>query len=113
MNCIIVSCIDATEEYIRGSTIGSSSSQETRIPTSGLGCVTVLIGGYDIESGKPIIGIINQPFAELTDTGLSSINFAFMAFQVAKHFFCFHFFLVILSDTKARLSGELIWMQLG
>lgn len=66
--------LDATEEYIRGSTIGSSSSsRETRIPTSGLGCVTCLIGGYDIESGKPIIGVINQPFAELTDTGLSSI----------------------------------------
>lgn len=63
---------DATEEYIRGSTINSSSSQEARIPTSGLGCVTVLIGGYDIESGKPIIGVINQPFAELTDTGLSN-----------------------------------------
>lgn len=70
---VVVVGADATEEYIRGSTINSSSSQEARIPTSGLGCVTVLIGGYDIESGKPIIGVINQPFAELTDTGLSNL----------------------------------------
>lgn len=65
--------LDATEEYIRGSTTSSSPNREKGIPTSGLGCVTCLIGGYDIESGKPIIGVINQPFAELTDNGLSNI----------------------------------------
>lgn len=65
--------LDATEEYIRGSTTNSCPSQDARIPTSGLSCVTVLIGGYDIESGKPIIGVINQPFAERSDTGLSYI----------------------------------------
>jgi inositol polyphosphate 1-phosphatase len=33
-----------------------------RIPIDGLKCVTILIGVYDTNSGKPIIGVINQPF---------------------------------------------------
>lgn len=57
--------LDATEEYIKGVTI----TNYPNIPASGLGCVTVLIGAYDIESGKPIIGIINQPFHTQTDDG--------------------------------------------
>lgn len=56
---------DATDEYIKGVTI----TNYPNIPASGLGCVTVLIGAYDIESGKPIIGIINQPFYEQDETG--------------------------------------------
>lgn len=56
---------DATEEYIKGVTI----TNYPNIPASGLSCVTVLIGAYDIESGKPIIGIINQPFHEQTEPG--------------------------------------------
>ena len=33
------------------------------IHSEGLQCVTVLIGAYDIASGHPVIGVINQPFA--------------------------------------------------
>lgn len=57
--------LDATDEYIKGVTI----TNYPNIPASGLGCVTVLIGAYDIESGKPIIGIINQPFYEQDESG--------------------------------------------
>lgn len=56
---------DATNEYIRGVTI----TNYPNIPASGLGCVTVLIGAYDIESGKPIIGVINQPFHAQNEDG--------------------------------------------
>lgn len=31
-------------------------------PTSGLFCVTCLIGVYSMKSGQPLIGVINQPF---------------------------------------------------
>lgn len=32
------------------------------ITSSGLDCVTVLIGVYDKDSGDPLMGVINQPF---------------------------------------------------
>lgn len=62
---IWVDPIDATDEYIKGITI----TNYPNIPASGLGCVTVLIGAYDIESGKPIIGVINQPFYDQDEEG--------------------------------------------
>lgn len=62
---IWVDPIDATDEYIKGVTI----TNYPNIPASGLGCVTVLIGAYDIESGKPIIGVINQPFYDQDEEG--------------------------------------------
>jgi inositol polyphosphate 1-phosphatase len=49
--------IDATAEYIRGDVKENGS-----IPIAGLKCVTVLIGVYDKNSGRPIIGVVNQPF---------------------------------------------------
>lgn len=51
---------DATEEYIRGVT----RTNQPNLPASGLGCVTVLIGMYDKGNGKPLAGVINQPFCE-------------------------------------------------
>lgn len=60
--------VDATEEYIRG----VARTNYPNIPASGLECVTVLIGLYDKGNGKPIGGIINQPFAEQTETGFVS-----------------------------------------
>ena len=30
----------------------------------GLNVVTVLIGVFSMKSGQPVIGVINQPFAE-------------------------------------------------
>ncbi|XP_072160857.1 inositol polyphosphate 1-phosphatase, partial [Bemisia tabaci] len=51
--------IDSTAEYISG---GWSES----LPhSSGLACVTILIGIFDRESGTPIAGVINQPFHSL------------------------------------------------
>lgn len=40
-----------------------------KIPAAGLECVTILIGLYDKGTGKPLGGIINQPFYEKTETG--------------------------------------------
>lgn len=50
---------DATQEYINGDTV---FSEFPGITSSGLDCVTVLIGVYDKETGKPLIGVVNQPF---------------------------------------------------
>lgn len=36
------------------------------ITSSGLDCVTVLIGVYDKNTGNPLIGVINQPFHKRT-----------------------------------------------
>lgn len=56
---------DATDEYIKGIT----KTNYPNIPATGLECVTVLIGLYDKGNGKPIGGIINQPFHQQTETG--------------------------------------------
>ncbi|CAH0729323.1 unnamed protein product, partial [Brenthis ino] len=47
--------IDGTAEFISG-------VKEDALPGHGLPCVTVLIGAYLRSSGKPIVGVINQPF---------------------------------------------------
>ncbi|KAI8129919.1 hypothetical protein FF38_03398 [Lucilia cuprina] len=51
--------IDATAEYISGDTIFTNFPG---ITSTGLDCVTVLIGVYDLNSGLPVIGVISQPF---------------------------------------------------
>ncbi|KAL5285341.1 INPP1 family protein [Megaselia abdita] len=56
---IIIDPIDATKEYIDGETVFSDFPG---ITSSGLDCVTVLIGVFDRETGTPLIGVINQPF---------------------------------------------------
>ncbi|KAK4881704.1 hypothetical protein RN001_005023 [Aquatica leii] len=53
--------IDSTAEYINAQEVIGVHG----IFTSGLRCVTVLIGVYDKVSGVPIIGIINQPFLKI------------------------------------------------
>lgn len=61
--------IDGTNEYIKGE---SKNSVHPKIPASGLQCVTILIGVYEISTGNPIIGIINQPFLnEKTEDGIT------------------------------------------
>ncbi|CAG7731021.1 unnamed protein product [Allacma fusca] len=35
---------------------------EETIWSSGLHCVTVLIGAFNLKTGQPIVGVINQPF---------------------------------------------------
>jgi inositol polyphosphate 1-phosphatase len=59
--------VDGTNEYIIGSQDASLDSPTTsdpqeRIYSSGLHCVTVLIGAFHLQSGHPIAGVINQPF---------------------------------------------------
>ncbi|XP_040580872.1 inositol polyphosphate 1-phosphatase [Lepeophtheirus salmonis] len=54
--------IDSTSNYIRGTE--GSSSPITNVASNGLPVVTVLIGVYDIQTGKPILGVINCPFVE-------------------------------------------------
>uniref|UniRef100_A0A2M4AJ73 Putative bisphosphate 3'-nucleotidase bpnt1/inositol polyphosphate 1-phosphatase n=1 Tax=Anopheles triannulatus TaxID=58253 RepID=A0A2M4AJ73_9DIPT len=53
--------IDATAEYIKGE---EKRTKFPNIAASGLECCTVLIGVYETCHGTPIIGVINQPFAE-------------------------------------------------
>ena len=36
---------------------------------SGLPCVTVLIGVYELSSGRPVVGVINQPFWKHDSSG--------------------------------------------
>ncbi|XP_076057821.1 inositol polyphosphate 1-phosphatase isoform X2 [Oratosquilla oratoria] len=50
--------IDSTGEYVRG----DSSKECHGIITSGLPCVTVLIGLYHRSTGQAIAGVVNQPF---------------------------------------------------
>ncbi|CAH2306555.1 inositol polyphosphate 1-phosphatase [Pelobates cultripes] len=52
--------IDSTYQYIKGS---SDITPNNGIFIKGLQCVTVLIGAYLIDTGLPIMGVINQPFA--------------------------------------------------
>lgn len=56
---IWVDPIDSTYQYIKGST--DIKSNEGIFP-SGLQCVTILIGVYDLHTGVPLMGVINQPF---------------------------------------------------
>lgn len=58
--------IDATAEYIKAT---YEASQNADIPANGLQCVTVLIGLYDINTNAPVIGVVNQPFAETRTDG--------------------------------------------
>ncbi|KAM5151583.1 inositol polyphosphate 1-phosphatase [Mantella aurantiaca] len=52
--------IDSTYQYIRGS---ADIMPSKGIYPKGLQCVTVLIGVYHIDTGLPVMGVVNQPFA--------------------------------------------------
>ncbi|CAH1239080.1 INPP1 [Branchiostoma lanceolatum] len=52
--------IDSTAEYIRGA---EDETATDGVFHRGLQCCTVLIGAFDRESGLPVMGVINQPFA--------------------------------------------------
>lgn len=58
--------IDGTSEFIKGK---SDSEPEEGIYPSGLQCALVLIGVFDIHTGEPVMGVINQPFTENTEDG--------------------------------------------
>lgn len=51
--------IDGTAEYIKGNNV---STVIPNVEKSGLKCATVLIGAFNKETSKPIMGVINQPF---------------------------------------------------
>jgi hypothetical protein len=52
--------IDATSQYIKGGEGGGLEGG--LLPTKGLGVVTVLIGAFQPSSGRPMLGVVNQPF---------------------------------------------------
>lgn len=58
--------IDSTSNYIRGNRLGDepTSAGDRMMTSKGLNVVTVLIGVFSMKSGQPVIGVINQPFAE-------------------------------------------------
>ena len=54
--------LDSTSNYIRGEEPTSPGDQV--MTSRGLSVVTVLIGVFSMKSGQPVIGVVNQPFAE-------------------------------------------------
>jgi len=56
--------IDSTAEYITG---GQEKSPVNGVFSSGLPCVTVLIGAFCRSSGQPVLGVVNQPFHKFSD----------------------------------------------
>ncbi|GBO24793.1 Inositol polyphosphate 1-phosphatase [Araneus ventricosus] len=54
-----VSTKNSTAEYIQAK---NEEKEALGIQQYGLKCVCVLIGAYEIRSGKPILGVVNQPF---------------------------------------------------
>lgn len=59
---IWVDPIDSTAEYISG-----EEKKVGEIYTSGLPCVTVLIGAFHRHTGEAVAGVINQPFYTLQE----------------------------------------------
>ena len=57
---------DSTSNYIRGNRFGDepTSAGDRMMTSRGLSVVTVLIGVFSMKSGQPVIGVVNQPFAE-------------------------------------------------
>ncbi|XP_035687917.1 inositol polyphosphate 1-phosphatase-like [Branchiostoma floridae] len=60
--------IDSTAEYIRGA---EDETATDGVYHRGLQCCTILIGAFDRESGLPVMGVINQPFAQKDQETLS------------------------------------------
>ncbi|XP_050541797.1 inositol polyphosphate 1-phosphatase [Daktulosphaira vitifoliae] len=58
--------IDSTNEYIVGT---ACTENEYGICSKGLQCVTINIGMFDKKTGRPVAGVINQPFHELLSNG--------------------------------------------
>lgn len=56
--------IDSTANYIRGNREEPTSPGDQVMTSTGLSVVTVLIGVFSMKSGQPVIGVVNQPFAE-------------------------------------------------
>lgn len=63
---ILIVLLDSTAEYINGV---DNVDEATRVHLSGLSCVTVLIGVFDKTNGRPVLGVMNQPFYEDSKSG--------------------------------------------
>jgi inositol polyphosphate 1-phosphatase len=63
--------IDSTAEYING----IEEVAACGISVSGLKCVTVLIGAYDKKTGLPLVGVVNQPFADYSENKWTGLCF--------------------------------------
>ncbi|KAH8250888.1 hypothetical protein KR038_009572 [Drosophila bunnanda] len=61
--------IDATAEYISGDTMFTDFPG---ITSTGLDCVTVLIGVYERNTGVPVMGVVAQPFGEKLEENVYS-----------------------------------------
>ena len=56
---------DGTNNYIRGgSPVDGDIDYSDSFQTRGLPVVTVLIGVFDRNTGKPVAGVVNQPFVK-------------------------------------------------
>jgi inositol polyphosphate 1-phosphatase len=56
---------DGTNNYIRGGTpVDGDIDYSDTFQTRGLPVVTVLIGVFDRNTGKPVAGVVNQPFVK-------------------------------------------------
>lgn len=52
--------LDCTSQYVLG--IEDSISKPSGVYEAGLQCVLVLIGVHCLDTGLPVMGIVNQPF---------------------------------------------------
>ncbi|KAF0291741.1 Inositol polyphosphate 1-phosphatase [Amphibalanus amphitrite] len=59
--------IDCTSEYVRGAP--AYTDDVTRLVTSGLPAVTVLVGVFRRSSGRPVMGVVTQPFGNQNSDG--------------------------------------------
>lgn len=57
--------LDSTADYIKGI---ESIDEQTGLHLNGLRCVTVLIGVYVQSTGTPVLGVVNQPFYNNTNS---------------------------------------------
>ena len=65
--------IDGTSQYIKG---GWDEVAQHYPPSRGLKVVTVLIGAFNMKTGEPIMGVVNQPFiSEGSDIGKISYGY--------------------------------------
>lgn len=64
--------IDSTSEYINGKPpTNTDLNHEYLKVANGLHCVTCLFGVFQISTGVPIVGVLNQPFYKFNASALS------------------------------------------
>lgn len=99
---IWVDPIDSTYQYIKGS--ADIKSNQGIFPC-GLQCVTILIGVYDIQTGVPLMGVINQPLCHETQTPSGGKDSAIGAFLTWGRT-CIHFSSPSLEGAAVKYTLE-------